>query len=182
MTPIPCEGGDLAFRFGVDASKATLDAITVAAHLPSDKVGWHVANEWDRMHRAHLHSRVPPVQPREAAEAKRDDGLRLPVCSKVRFCICQPAGQRMYRFRNAILKQMKSACRAGTKTRDLLMDGFVVMRLVTLVAGEGSEDGEQWWHIGFQLFVPYAPAFHLLARAPDTGDLIWNPNRVWLKA
>eukprot|EP00972_Heterocapsa_arctica_P052039 7657150-Heterocapsa_arctica.AAC.1 len=76
-----------------------------------------------------MHNMCPPVGV---------DGALSSVCRDAGICICSVQGKRLYRFRNALLRQMKDSFKEPSK-RNLLAEGFEVAHL-SCISGP-MEDG-----------------------------------------
>jgi hypothetical protein len=125
-------------------------------------VGTGLEEGWAEDHQTVMHSACPAVEADEPlSSACRDAGI----------CICSGAGKQLHRFRNALLKDMKSAFK-NTSARALLAEGFIVAHIVNMGAaasqepliadaGAGGQALEDLWlHIGLQYFRPYRPTYH----------------------
>eukprot|EP00972_Heterocapsa_arctica_P061044 9002395-Heterocapsa_arctica.AAC.1 len=72
-----------------------------------------------------MHNMCPPVCADGALSSlRRDAGI----------CICTGQGTKLYRFRNALLRQMKASFKEPSK-RNLLAEGFVVAHLFIASVG-----------------------------------------------
>lgn len=107
------------------------------------------------------------------------------ACFKAGHCVCSSGGKRLYRFRNAFLRAMKSLTPKDTAERKALGDGMLVWRLRGRMRNSffdgASEDGDTssssmveqrfvFWHVASINFSAYQPVFQPMeCRAAEDG-------------
>ena len=96
----------------------------------------------------------------------------------------------MLRLRQSVLKQMKALAPRGSRNRQLLTDGYIVIRARRCAKsdffGDDSSDEDisyVWLHIAFVLLSPYVPVFQPMdAIRIEDGDIVPDGREVELKA
>eukprot|EP00959_Pyramimonas_sp_CCMP1952_P323140 6761914-Pyramimonas_sp.AAC.1 len=156
-------------------SEANRVAFSTARTLSSaDKAGcnWGAAldNYWAARHRPVFEGDwVGPTCGAEESE-----------CHRHGFCICCPSGRRVQGFRNSVLTAIKELAPRKTRMRDLVVDGFIVMRLKgtpvdSVFAGlddpelEDEDSIVAWWHLSELILSPHTPVVQVMDFARD-GD------------
>lgn len=151
--------------------KAVQGCAWACAASKRSNVGPCLEEGWAEDHKTVMHSSCPAVE--------ADAPLSTP-CRDAGICICSGEGLELYRFRNAILKNMKLTFK-NTSKRALLAEGFIVAHFVNMgaAAGQGHPMADAgiggpaledlWLHVGMQYFSPYRPTFHRMLQVEDPG-------------
>lgn len=132
------------------------------------------------------HKRSRPI-PAEVS-SKNAKKRKKPPCPEVQMCLCSESGHNLWRFRNAMLQQVKYVCRPHSPNLEALRSS----RVILLLSGERPEHrgtssrslridrimgrdrgGAEWgmlcWHIGDMSLSPYSPTIQelLLRKGPE---------------
>ena len=126
-----------------------------------------------------LHDACKPLASEKVAEA---------VCFKYGRCLCSDAGSQLFRFRNSILKLIKTVF----KPKSLLRQDLASRRIVVCFEGtlepildpwarrDAQEDGlevdgakmEFWYAVSNMSFNPFEPSWMTMAKVADDEDAI----------
>ena len=84
------------------------------------------------------------------------------------ICVCfrSPNGQRLWTFRNMVLRAVKAWCRPGSAERSLLAESRIFLQFVPTIVAESAEDGDnnlcmlcgvaaRVYHVSESLFSPW---------------------------
>ena len=181
LKPVPM-GKSACFSFKPSGQETATMGCAWAGASRKTNVGPCLEEAWAEQHQTVMHNMCPPVGVAGAMSS---------VCRDAGICICSVQGRRLYRFRNALLRQMKASFKEPSK-RNLLAEGFVVAHL-SCISGpmeDGPDSGpgeggmhDLWLHVGLQYFSPYRPTYHILQKvdSPDHEEQDATPC-VYLKA
>eukprot|EP00959_Pyramimonas_sp_CCMP1952_P434075 9089956-Pyramimonas_sp.AAC.1 len=154
-----------------EADRCAVSVARMLATAPTASGGWGGALDsyWAARHR--------PVFQEDWREPTCS-GTDESTCYKYGFCVCCEAGRKVQRFRNSVLASIKELAPRRSRWRDMLVNGFIVMRLKgtpvnSALAGLADDDPDiadldsiyTWWHISDILLSPYSPVVQVMGFA-----------------
>ena len=138
-----------------------------------------IAADWTNKHQAIFHDACAPLP------AGLTNAASSTSCYGLGQCVCSEDGQRLFMFRFYFNNLLKSVHPRQSTNRQLLTDSSVVVCLRGTAAPDADHAApaapqctvELFMHIGFVLWNPFRPTYHLLRRVElprpeDTPDAI----------
>ena len=135
-----------------------------------------ISKHWDLLHRVLMEAECPDVP---AAPAE-------PECYKHGVCFCSERGKILRRLVNKFLKVMKAECPVASSKKKDLVNGSLVVRLITGpgpgddIAGPDAIILDKWFHIGLMYLSPYEPHFQEVLPIEDVAEAEPDRRRVWV--
>jgi hypothetical protein len=124
-----------------------------------------IAADWGIKHTMQMHATAQPIPGETKAEKEQWRCLRAGVH------LCGSVGDRLYKFRNAVIRMLKVRCPKGDALHDALVGGDLILCLVKVDAQPlenrvtpSLHDMEDACvaHIGLHYLSPYRPSVHYL--------------------
>eukprot|EP00971_Amphidinium_carterae_P349598 6491100-Amphidinium_carterae.2 len=177
VLPLPSKHGQI-YGLHAQANNAATQGLAWASKTQSSQLPGMLEREWQEMHEA--------IQPANAKLETQKNTAR--PCNRAGVCLCDESGDKLYRFRNKVLKEMKSTFHSRD-AKIALVSGVIVVRLVIeelcnhcAACSPLQQKMERFLHIAHLSLNPYVPTYHELERQCLGEALAMAPPFIDLKA
>lgn len=161
---------------------SVVDSIAWAHASGATNLGPGLEEGWMQMHQAVTQASGANVFPAE-------DASDPPPCYEAGVCLCSTEGKALKQVGDKLLKHMRERFKPKSKDRGLLLDGFVVLRIVggpdtddyETLLGPGGDICEVLLHVGLHYLKPFRPTFLELVCAEAGNEMPASNGRRYVK-
>lgn len=175
--PVPC------VRVGPPVVDNITNAVAWAHACASTNLGACLESAWKQDHQ-------PIDEPQGQGDEHAGKGEAMSACRVAGMCLCDDTGRKIIRIVAKLLAAMMKIFPHKSDARQLLLDGFVVLRLsgqpdtddYEEVLATGEEFVDFFFHVGLMYLSPFQPTFALVKQVADQGEAAPRARRVYVQA